>query len=386
MRNGNARGSAREKRMFGHMAKAMDRTNDSVLHRVRGATGNERINAHNRAPPTGPRRAAGGIGGPVVGVHRATNNRASGIVHGLNNIAQSQGMGGMPGAPGMGDMNWMMQPGSQEQIFGLLQQQNQMMAALQQQLTQQTQGTNNRGHGRSLFDRVQNSRGNNFRRGGGGHHGNGFRSHHNNDTASSNGASGDGEDVEMSQAKRDPANPETTICKYNLACTVKDCKFAHQSPAAPPGITIDVNDVCSYGAACKNHKCVGRHPSPATRRAHQNEQDCKFYPNCTNPKCPFKHPEMPICRNGGDCAVEGCKFTHLQTLCKYKPCTNRFCAYKHEEGQKGVFQDKVWTADGSKEHVSERRFVDNSGPEELVVPGAENSEALQSNPMDEGIA
>ncbi|KAK7743687.1 hypothetical protein SLS62_010519 [Diatrype stigma] len=379
MRNGNARGGGREKRLFGQMAKAMDRSNDSVLHRVRGSTGNERINAHNRAPPTGPRGSGGRLN------NRATNNRASGIVHGLNNMAQTQGMGGMPGAPGMNgmnDMNWMMQPGSQEQIFSLLQQQNQMMAALQQQLTQQNTGGNNRGHGRSLFDRVQNSRGNNFRRGG--HHANGFRPHHN-DTANSNGANGDGEDVEMSQSKRDPPNPESVICKYNLACTMKDCKFAHQSPAAPPGVTIDLNDVCSYGAACKNHKCVGRHPSPATKRAHQNEQDCKFFPNCTNPKCPFKHPEMPICRNGGDCAVEGCKFTHLQTLCKYKPCTNRFCAYKHEEGQKGVFQDKVWTADGPKEHVSERRFVDSS-PEELVVPGTENSEALQPNSMDEGIA
>ncbi|RYP68258.1 hypothetical protein DL771_006760 [Monosporascus sp. 5C6A] len=378
MRNGNLRGG-REKRMFGQMAKAMDRTNESILHRVRGTTGNERINAHNRAPPTGPRGGSGRLN------NRAMNTRAAGIAAGLNGMAQSQGMGGMPGAhgmSGMNDMNWMMQPGSQEQIFSLLQQQNQMMAALQQQLAQQTQGSH-RGHGRSLFDRVQSSRGNNYKRGG--HHASGHRPHQN-DSGNTNGAGGDGEDVDMTQSKREPQNPETTVCKFNLACTVKDCKFAHQSPAAPPGITIDLNDVCSYGAACKNHKCVGRHPSPATKRAHQIEQDCKFFPNCTNPKCPFKHPEMPVCRNGGDCAVEGCKFTHLQTMCKYKPCTNRFCPYKHEEGQRGTFQDKVWTADGSREHVSERKFVDNNGPEELVVPGAEDSEALQSNPMDEGIA
>lgn len=328
--------------MFGQMAKAMDRSSDSVLHRVRGMTGNERINAHNRTPPTGPRGAGGRIN------NRAMNNRAAGIASGLNNMAQSQAMGGMPGAPGMNgmnDMNWMMQPHSQEQIFSLLQQQNQMMAALQQQLSQQNnQGGNNRGgHGRSLFDRVQNSRGNNFRRGG--HHANGHRPQHH-DSSNTNGAGGDGEDVEMSQTKRDPPNPDTTICKYNLACTAKDCKFAHQSPAAPPGITIDLSDVCSYGAACKNHKCVGRHPSPAAKRVFQNEQDCKYFPNCTNPKCPFKHPDMPLCRNGGDCSTEGCKFTHLQTMCKFKPCTNRFCSYKHEEGQRGTFQDKVWTADG----------------------------------------
>ena len=367
--------------MFGQMAKAMDRSSDSVLHRVRGMTGNERINAHNRTPPTGPRGAGGRIN------NRAMNNRAAGIASGLNNMAQSQAMGGMPGAPGMNgmnDMNWMMQPHSQEQIFSLLQQQNQMMAALQQQLSQQNnQGGNNRGgHGRPLFDRVQNSRGNNFRRGG--HHANGHRPQHH-DSSNTNGAGGDGEDVEMSQTKRDPPNPDTTICKYNLACTAKDCKFAHQSPAAPPGITIDLSDVCSYGAACKNHKCVGRHPSPAAKRVFQNEQDCKYFPNCTNPKCPFKHPDMPLCRNGGDCSTEGCKFTHLQTMCKFKPCTNRFCSYKHEEGQRGTFQDKVWTADGSKAHVSERQFA-NNGPEEFVIPGEEEGEALQSNPVDETIA
>ncbi|KAI1488818.1 hypothetical protein F5X96DRAFT_680192 [Biscogniauxia mediterranea] len=366
MRNGPMRGG-RERRMFGHMTKAMDRTHDSVLHRVRGS-GNERINAHNRAPPTGPR----GGGRPN---NRMMNNRAAGISAGLNQMA-ANGMPGMPGAPGMNgmngmnDMSWMMQGGAQqEQIFNLLQQQNQMMAQLQQQLAQQTQGHGGRPHGKSLFDRVQNPRGGNRR--GGGHHGNGQRPQQ---TEASNGseAGAEGEDVDMSQARREPPNPETTVCKYNLACTNKECKFAHQSPAAPPHTNVDVTDVCTFGVACKNRKCVGRHPSPATKRAHQNEQECKFYPNCTNPGCPFKHPDMPVCRNGGDCAVEGCKFTHLQTMCKYKPCTNRFCPYKHEEGQRGTYQDKVWTADGSNSHVSERRFVDQGAAEEVVIPGAEH--------------
>ncbi|KAG4221303.1 hypothetical protein PC116_g30221 [Phytophthora cactorum] len=264
------------------------------------------------------------------------------------------------------DMSWMMSGGgTPEQLFQLLQQQNHMMGQMYQQLTQQNQ-PNGRANGRSLFDRVQNPRGG--RRGG---HANGHKFHQG-DGANTNEAGADNEDVEMGQVRRELPNPETTVCKFNLSCTNKDCKFAHQSPAAPPNTTVDVNDVCSYGAACKNRKCVGRHPSPATRRAHQNEQECKFYPNCTNPSCPFKHPDMPPCRNGGDCAVEGCKFTHLQTMCKYRPCTNRFCPYKHEEGQRGTFQDKVWTADGSKEHVSERKFVDSNGPEELVVPGGEN--------------
>ncbi|KAI5867045.1 hypothetical protein GGS23DRAFT_593775 [Durotheca rogersii] len=357
MRNSSQRGG-RERRFLGQMAKAMDRTHDSVLHRVR-ANGNERINSH-RPPPTGPR---GAFGRP----NRMVNNRAAGFTAHVNQVPGR--MPPVPGAPGMNgvnDMNWMM-PGGQEQIYSLLQQQNQMMMQLQQQLAQQSQA--GRPHqGRSLFDRVQEPRGG--RRGGHGHGPvNGHRPHQA-AQANTNETGAAGEDVDMIQ-RHEPPNPDTTVCKYNLACTNRECKFAHQSPAAPPNTTIDVNDTCMYGAACKNRKCVGRHPSPANKRAHQNEQECKFFPNCTNPSCPFKHPDMPPCRNGGDCAVEGCKFAHVTTMCKFKPCTNRFCPYKHEEGQRGTFHDKVWTADGAREHVSERKFVNQSGPEEFVMPGTE---------------
>lgn len=385
MRNGNMRGGAREKRMFGQMTKAMDRSHDSVLHRVRG-NGNERINAHNRPPPTGPR--GGGRGN-----NRLMNNRTAGVVAGLNQMAAAGGAGGIPGMPGMpgppgmpgmNDMSWMMPGGGQqEQIFQLLQQQNQMMAQLQHQLAQQNQA-----QGRSLFDRSQNLRG----RGRGAHHGNGSRPQHQSqhfDASTKPKEEGaDGEDVDMAQGVRqEPSNPETTICRFNLACTNKDCKFAHQSPAAPPRTTVDVTDVCSYGAACKNFKCVGRHPSPAIKRAHQNEQECKFYPNCTNPSCPFKHPDMPPCRNGGDCNVEGCKFTHVKTLCKFKPCKNRYCHFKHEDGQRGTFPDKVWTAEGTRSHVSERQFVDQNGGEVLIIPGEGEGEdsAQDTTAMDASI-
>ncbi|KAI1178691.1 hypothetical protein F4777DRAFT_586446 [Nemania sp. FL0916] len=360
MRNGNMRGG-REKRMFGQMAKAMDRSHDSVLHRVR-VNGNERINAHNRGPPTGSR---GGRGN-----NRAPFNRNAGMNAGLNQMASV--MSGMPTPPGMNamnDMNWMMPGGAQqEQIFNLLQQQNHMMAQLQQQLAQQNQGGGNGRPGRSLYDRVQNPRGG---RRGGGHHTNGPRAQQTGSPKPTE-VKMEGEDVDMTQARSEPPNPEITVCKFNLACTNKDCKFAHQSPAAPPNTTVDLNDVCSFGAACKNWKCVGRHPSPATKRAHQNEQECKFYPNCTNPHCPFKHPDMPPCRNGGDCNVEGCKFTHLQTMCKFKPCKNRYCPFKHEEGQRGTFPDKVWTADSTQNHVSERHFVNQNATEEFIIPGADD--------------
>lgn len=185
------------------------------------------------------------------------------------------------------------------------------------------------------------------------------------------------EDSTMEDASQKPTlelGPDT-ICKFNIKCTKSDCIFAHQSPAAPPGTAIDLHDQCSFGAACQNRKCTGRHPSPAQKKTHQAEQDCKFWPNCTNAHCPFKHPTMPLCRNGADCNTEGCKFTHLQTMCKYNPCLNRSCPYKHEEGQKrGKFGDMVWTADQGKSeaHVSERKFVTDDGEEELIVPHGED--------------
>jgi hypothetical protein len=363
MRNGNFRGG-REKRMVGQINRVLDRNADAVLHRVRGQ-GNERI---GRGPPTGPRM---GVGRQP----RVPNNRAATIAHGM-----ATGMGGIPPGPqavGAMNNNWMMQ-GQQPppmEIFSMLEQQQlmlqqMMMQQQQQQQQQQRGGGHQRGRGKSLFDRVQRPQ-NNFRRGGGHQQHNGHQPNQPSDAAEAGGHI-ISEDVDMSQTQREPTNPEEMVCKYNLNCTNKECKFAHQSPAAPAGTTIDPNDVCTFGVACKNRKCVGRHPSPATKVAHQSEQDCKFFPHCQNPRCVFRHPSMPPCRNGGECKTPNCKFTHLKIACKFNPCTNRFCPFSHEEGQRGTFHDKVWVADESKEHVSERKFVDEKAPEDLVLPGADS--------------
>ncbi|ROW16185.1 hypothetical protein VPNG_01885 [Cytospora leucostoma] len=368
MRNGADRG--RGKRLVGQLNRAMDRTHENALHRVRGGSGNERINSHNRAPPTGPRMGAGRL-------PRAPNQRAASIAHGLAN------MNGMPpGAPGaMGPMNgWGMMPGQPPQmdVMHMLEAQQQMLNQMQQQLMLSQGGNanggfNGQGRGKSLFDRTQhpNQRGN-FR-GRGAHHQNGRNNSPHPSAAPKNEANASteqGEDADMAGITREPANPDDAVCKYNLHCTNKECKFAHQSPAAPPGATVDPTDVCSFGAACKNFKCVGRHPSPATKTAHQSEQDCKFWPNCQNPRCPFRHPSKPPCRNGADCKTPGCEFYHNTVLCKFRPCTNRYCQFKHEDGQRGAFPDKVWTADKANEHVSERKFADDKVDEEAVIPGA----------------
>ncbi|SPN96956.1 related to nuclear poly(A)-binding protein [Cephalotrichum gorgonifer] len=367
----NARGG-RDKRMFGQMTKAMDRPHD-VLHRVRGNGG---INTHNRAPPSGPR---GGMMNRQQGRNvngRGAQNMAAGMAGAMANMANMANMvgpGGLPAVPGANGMpQWGMmseQPSSAE-LMNLLQQQSQMMQQISQQMMTQSQGgyQNNRG-GRQ---HQQRGRDGNWGRGGargGQHH---AQSHH--QSQGGKAAAGDGgEDVDMGGAKSESGNPEDQICKYNLKCLNKDCKFVHQSPAAPPGTTIDLQDVCSFGAACKNWKCVGRHPSPAARAAHQSDQDCKFFPNCQNPRCPFKHPSMPLCRNGASCTTPDCKFTHVKTKCKFTPCLNPKCPFIHEDGQQGGFKDKVWTPGSAKEHVSERKFVQDDEGVEMVLPEGDDS-------------
>lgn len=79
-------------------------------------------------------------------------------------------------------------------------------------------------------------------------------------------------------------------------------------------------------------------------------------------------------------------FTHVRTMCKFNPCLNADCPYKHAEGQqRGKFGDKVWTAEGGgKEHVSERKFIDDEmAEEELIVPNL-NVEDIKAKERDHG--
>lgn len=293
-----------------------------------------------------------------AGMNAAMGGGMNGRTNGPPGVGAMGGVGGMNGSWGMSG-----QP-SEMDLMAMMQQQSQLMAQLQQQLMNGNNagfGQQNR-PGKSLFDRAQHP-----------HRRNRQHQGHNRPDSAANEGGADGEDVDMNMGtKREPPNPDETVCKYNLRCTNKDCKFAHQSPAAPPGTHVDTTDTCSFGVACKNRKCVGRHPSPATKLAHQSEQDCKFFPNCHNPQCPFKHPDMPLCRNGAGCTTPGCKFTHVKVKCRFNPCKNPHCAYTHEEGQQGVFKDKVWTAEGGGEHISERKFVNEGQEEEVIIPQDEN--------------
>lgn len=375
MRNGGRNGN---KRLMGQLSKAMDRSNDAVLHRVRPEQGTERINMHNRQPPKGPRN------------DRSRNTRVlpNGRPIGMQN-------GPMPNG-GFSAPLLQMTPQQQMSLIQMYEEQARMMSHIfsPQQQQQFMPGLAqppinpafHNGHpqaaqpGRSLFERVED----NPQQQNGGYNkrsqqnGGPFHTRNQQGTANvtqslqtlTNGDLSSSMEVEDSQTNPSET-PTDTICKFNLSCTKKDCPFAHQSPAAPPGTTIDVNDHCPFGAACKNRKCVARHPSPAQKAVHHAEQECKYFPNCTNPSCTFRHSTMPMCRNGADCTREGCRFTHVKIMCKFNPCLNPTCPYKHIEGQKrGVFNDKVWIADGDQEngHVSERKFIDDETVgEELIV-------------------
>jgi nuclear polyadenylated RNA-binding protein NAB2 len=369
MRNGNTK--SRNGRVLGQMNKAMDRSSDAALHRVRGSAGAGRINTHaNRELPKGPRNQMSRTGQ-------------------ANQMGRGQmAMGLMAQGGQFNPMNSSMSPHQQMQMLQYWEEGARMM---QQMLSMQGMGgpvmnpafqQQNQQQGRSLFDRVQGkpTRQNGQFQPRGQHQKFGAANQEAPD--SEMGGTKDGEthnaedstamDMEGSQASKDPSE---VVCKFNQACTKPDCPYAHNSPAAPPGTSIDMHDICSYGAACKNHKCVGRHPSPAKKVAFQAEQDCRYGPNCTNPNCQFKHPSMPLCRNGADCKVPNCKFTHSKIFCKFNPCLNPHCTYKHSEDQKrGSFGDKVWTSEEEmKEHVSERKFTDDGVEEEVILPGRQAS-------------
>lgn len=355
---------------MGQLNKAMDRSGDSVLHRVRPQQGTERINMHRGIPPKGPKSDSRG------NMRMQPNGRGMINGRGGHNAGPNGGVAGPIGQ---------MTPQQQMQLMAMYEEQARMMA----QIFNPGMGTGGPNFspslggmpgqqqtGPSLFDRVEpNPRqwNGHFHRkppqNGAAHHLNVENSVMSDGTGSAMGDVSSSMEVESSQ----PQPPGETVCRFNKHCTKQDCPYAHQSPAAKDGTPVDTSDVCKFAAACQNFKCTGSHPSPAQKVAYHTEQDCKYFPNCTNPKCVFRHPEEKLCKFGKACTRPDCKFIHpktAETNCKFNPCLNPGCIFKHVEGQqRGKFGDKVWTADQDKEHVSDRKFVDDEmKDEELVLP------------------
>jgi hypothetical protein len=394
MRNGSGAQAARPARggrMLNQVNKNMNRSDD-VLHRVRGAGGGVgRVNAHARDPPKGPRGQNIGRGIEAMangrGMANANMNMGQGNMSGMNAMP----MGGMPGMsmppmgggqnnmPGMG-----LNPQQQMALMQMYEQQAQMMQQIfaggaPSAFVNPNFNQNNRnGSKKPLHQRMDRSH-----QGGRGMNPGAkpFVKKEGQDETMADGAAGDngdGMDVELPSGRPEPSS---TMCKFNLRCTNPDCVFVHQSPAAMPGTPVDMNDTCDYGAACKNKKCVGKHPSPAQRQKFQSEQECAFWPNCRDPSsCPYKHPTSQPCRNGADCTVEGCKYGHSTIMCKFNPCLNPRCLYKHAPGQKKN-NTNVWVAPKEGEHVSERKFIDEAQQEELIIPGKEQGQEQQDQNM-----
>jgi hypothetical protein len=391
MRNGSGASSNGAKtprggRMLNQLNRQMGRQDDP-LHRVRGSQGaGGRINSHAGQPPKGPRSDNIGRGLAAMANGRGTANVGMPMGPAAMNGMNMPPMGGMPGMPmppvGPGGMPGVFTPQQQMALMQMYEQQAQMMqqifaGAAPAPYVNPNFNQNNRKNGRPLSERVDRSR-----QGSGKQNlppSSKFTKKEGQDETMADGpAAGENGDGSGMDVEGRP-EPFQTLCKFNLRCSKPDCPFAHQSPAAPEGTPLDMNDTCSFGAKCTNKKCVGRHPSPAQRHAFQSEQECAFYPNCRNmANCPYKHPSMPPCRNGADCTTPGCKFWHNSVMCKFNPCNNFHCPYKHAEGQKKTFKDKVWVAPGKngeeKEHVSERKFVDENAEEELIIPGKNNED------------
>ncbi|XP_065347806.1 zinc finger CCCH domain-containing protein 14 isoform X2 [Cloeon dipterum] len=85
-------------------------------------------------------------------------------------------------------------------------------------------------------------------------------------------------------------------CKFDAACTRKDCPFTHASPR-------------TFTAVVAIPKFV---PAPVVRPAAPvkpvGPTICRFYPGCTNMNCRFFHPKP--CRFGASCKSFGCIFSH----------------------------------------------------------------------------
>ncbi|KAF3911632.1 hypothetical protein AA313_de0201701 [Arthrobotrys entomopaga] len=376
--------------LYNQIQKNMDRSSDP-LRRMPNNRGNEQFRIQKHDPSRGQRQNFNGPQGQMNQRHMGRGQQPPHMQNAYMNAAMNPQMGGQGQ---FGPM--MMSPEQQFQLFQMMEQQARMMGMLppnggfmggpgipgQEQPAQP---------GRSLFDRVENGP----KPGANNHH-----------SKSRQQAGGDTEmgDGNTESTSEDATNQDEVACKFGLRCTKADCPFAHQSPASDPNrpVAFVAGEKCAFGINCKNKKCTQSHPSPASGANSQKpayeQQDCKFWPNCKNPHCPFKHPtntSMPPCRFGSACTKPNCPFTHTpQTLdvpCKFKPCLNPHCPFKHEDGQQqGIFENKTWTPNGGKPHVSDRKFVtDEDGDEELIIPGQEPSNsgsnvATSSQPIAAG--
>ncbi|XP_065286282.1 zinc finger CCCH domain-containing protein 14 isoform X1 [Dermacentor albipictus] len=111
-------------------------------------------------------------------------------------------------------------------------------------------------------------------------------------------------------------------CRYWPACKNGDrCPFHHPSVPCKAFPNCKYRDKClfihpncKYDAFCKRKDCLFTHASrrsfacPPPVVSSPSVQHCKFYPHCTNLKCPFFHPKP--CKFGPACQSSSCPYSH----------------------------------------------------------------------------
>ncbi|KAF8543830.1 hypothetical protein BDD12DRAFT_164071 [Trichophaea hybrida] len=374
------------RRLINQLTKAMERKPQDVLHRVRSQP-SERIDKFKRDPPKGPSRPHGPSRHNNMNNNRHHQNRMNGRSFGPNQPMLPQNI----------------TPQQQMAFYQMYQQQSHMIAPFTNgpmstppfpgHIGMPHGGQHMHPPGAGIEDAYSNNLSQPQRAGGSLFERIQAPPELNNDSQID---TNEDKTEEGWNGSSKSEKLEEIPCKFGTGCTKPECPFGHPTPATPAGKPTQYisGEKCPFGSKCKNRKCTGSHPSPASAPGYHGgwptkiEQDCKFFPNCTNPACPFKHPIMPMCRNGANCTRPDCHFTHAETACKFKPCLNPNCIYRHEEGQQqlaqpgeNAFGHKVWTAPGkgkNGEHVSERKFVSGEGSEELIIPGQD----MDTAPLD----
>ncbi|XP_063229365.1 zinc finger CCCH domain-containing protein 14 isoform X2 [Bacillus rossius redtenbacheri] len=132
--------------------------------------------------------------------------------------------------------------------------------------------------------------------------------------------------VSTSSSKVAEAVPLKSIdrCRFWPACRLGDkCTFSHPTtpcksfPSCKFGEKcLYIHPNCKFDAACTRRDCPFTHASPrllapiypGASAVRQPTQMCKFFPNCSNANCPFLHPKP--CRYGKYCSKKGCTYQH----------------------------------------------------------------------------
>jgi len=123
------------------------------------------------------------------------------------------------------------------------------------------------------------------------------------------------------------------VCTNSPYCRDKKCKKRHQLPS---------KQLCKSGTKCKRKSCVFKHNCYEKENCDKScnffHANCKHDTLCKKSVCYYDHPNgsAVICVNDNDCYNGICHLLHptkLKKQCLYKPCTNPYCHYSHEDNK-----------------------------------------------------